>query len=165
MPNNDPGLRPMQQSLQRTMDQSTKAYLDKLKTQYSQANTTMERQRIEVEVMRFLNSQHVNQRELQTELAKFRSAAMVPNKRVAHPVWDLSNGDEGPAIVRKVPEVAERTKSVSTGWMNKNVAIYVGGQRVNARVAAVYRDGTYDLVTEFNETMNDVAESFIDFTG
>jgi hypothetical protein len=86
-------------------------------------------------------------------------------KKTAHPVWDLSNSDAGPTIVRKVPEAASRAKSVDTGWLNKNVAIYVGGDRVTARVAAVHGDGTYDLVTEFNETMSDVAEGFIDFTG
>ena len=86
-------------------------------------------------------------------------------KKTAHPVWDLSNSDEGPVIVRKVPEEAERAKGSDLGWLNKNVATYIGGQPVVAKVAKIHDDGTYDLVTKAGEHIDGVAEEFIHFLG
>jgi tetratricopeptide (TPR) repeat protein len=85
------------------------------------------------------------------------------SKKIAHPVWDLSNGEQGPVIVRKVEEGPERAKAVDLGWLGKNVATYIGGQPVHAKVAAVHADGTYDLVTKNGEKLDGVAEEFISF--
>ena len=159
MPNNDPNTRSMQQALQQRMTQSSEEYLNRLKIQLDQAKTEPERNNVEHSIIQFLKSQHLNQRDLQVEIDK------IMNKRVAHPVWDLSNSDEGPVIVRKVPEEQQRAKTTDTGWLGKTVAIYIGGRSVKARVTASYNDGTYDLVVDNDKKLTKVSESFIDFAG
>lgn len=152
-----PDQEAQRQTLMQRTENHTNQYLDKLKTQLNQAKTEPERRNIEHSIMQLLKSQHLNQRDLQVEIDKLM------NRRVAHPVWDLSNGDEGPVIVRKVPEESERTKGSDLGWLNKNVATYIGGQPVVAKVASVNDDGTYDLETENGDKIAGVAEEFIDF--
>jgi hypothetical protein len=83
--------------------------------------------------------------------------------KTAHPIWDLSAGDNGLQVVRKVPEDSERSKGSDLGWLNRNVATYIGGKAVQARVASVNDDGTFNLVTADGDTIEKVAEEFCDF--
>ena len=87
----------------------------------------------------------------------------IVNKRVAHPVWDLTHSDAGPAIVRKVQEDAERSKNSDLGWLGKSVATYIGGAKVMARVASINDDNTFNLVTSTGNTIECIDEAFITF--